>query len=314
MDERDGDGWGSGRGAPDGGRAVPWGRRARVWRGRLLRAWDEAGRDNIGLISAGVAFYAFLALVPLLGMIVLTYGLVADPETVVHDMRALTSVMPPDAAHFVGQQLMEVVQTSSGKKGLGAVSALALALFGARNGAGSIITALNVAYEVRERRGYIMVNLLALGTTGLAVMIVIVAMVAIAALGHLQRLVPGASIVLLALGKLGTYGLLGLSGTLASAVLYRYGPSRRGAAWVWLSAGSLLASLCWLLLALGFGVYVARFGHYSATYGSLSAPVVLLTWLYLSIYALLFGAELNCEAERVEPASGAAIHALTPKL
>jgi membrane protein len=271
---------------------------SRAWRKALWGSWQEAGDDNIALISAGVAFYAFLALVPLLGAVVLTYGLVADPETVVHDMKALTSVMPPDAAHFVGAQLMEVVQTSSGKKGFGALGALALALFGARNGAGSIITALNIAYEVKERRGYILVNLIALGTTALAVVVVILAMVAITALGHLQRLVPGAPIVLLAMGKLTTYGILGLSGTVASAILYRYGPSRRGARWVWLNPGSLLASLCWMLLALGFGVYVARFGNYSATYGSLSAPIVLLTWLYLSIYVLLFGAELNCEVQR----------------
>ncbi|WP_068081064.1 YihY/virulence factor BrkB family protein [Novosphingobium rosa] len=270
----------------------------KAWRKALWDSWQEASNDNIALISAGVAFYAFLALVPLLGAVVLTYGLVADPDTVVRDMKALTSVMPPDASHFVGQQLMEVVQTSSGKKGFGAIFALALALFAARNGAGSIITALNIAYEVKERRSYILVTLLAIGTTGLAVLTVIVAMVAITALGHLQRLVPGAPIVLLVLGKLTTYGILGLSGTAASAILYRYGPSRRHARWVWLNPGSLLASVCWMLLALGFGVYVARFGNYSATYGSLSAPVVLLTWLYLSIYVLLFGAELNCELQR----------------
>lgn len=274
---------------------------AKAWRKALWDSWQESSNDNIALISAGVAFYAFLALVPLLGAVVLTYGLVADPETVVHDMRALTSVMPPDAAHFVGAQLMEVVQTSSGKKGFGALGALALALFGARNGAGSIITALNIAYEVKERRGYILVNLIAFGTTALAVVVVILAMVAITALGHLQRLLPDVPIVLLAMGKMTTYGILGLSGTLASAILYRYGPSRHGARWVWLNPGSLMASLCWMLLALGFGVYVARFGNYSATYGSLSAPIVLLTWLYLSIYVLLFGAELNCELQRHAP-------------
>lgn len=273
------------------------GKRERVWV-ILLRAWDEAGRDNIGLISAGVAFYGFLALVPVLGMVVLIYGLVADPGRVLHDMRALMSVLPRDAAQFIGRQLMDVVETSGDKKGLGMVSALALALFGARNGAGSLIAALNVAYEVRETRGLVAVNLLAMATTVMAVLILVLAMAAIASLGHVQRLMPDFPLVMTAMAKAIPYLVLWLSGTAAAALLYRFGPSRMGEGFVWLSAGAVLAATFWLLLALGFGIYVARIGHYSATYGSLSALVALLSWMYLSIYALLFGAEVNCEIER----------------
>ena len=76
-----------------------------------------------------------------------------------------------------------------------------------------------------------------------------------------------------------------------------WGPARRQARWVWLTPGSVLAAVLWLLLTIGFGIYVANFGNYGATYGSLSAVVVLLTWLYLSSYILLFGAELNAERE-----------------
>lgn len=274
----------------------PW----QIWRDALLASWREAGEDNIGLIAAGVAFYGFLALVPLLGAIVLSYGLFADPETVIKDMRILTSVLPSDAAHFIGEQLMDVVRTSSGKKGFGAIFALALALFGARNGAGSIITALNVAYETREKRGFIVVNLLALATTGIGVLVAIAALVAVALLGHLQRLVPAAPVVLLVMGKVVPYAVLGLTGVTAAAILYRFGPARTKAQWVWITPGSLFAAGCWMLLSLGFGVYVARFGNYNATYGSLSAPIVLLTWLYLSLYALLFGAELNAELAKRE--------------
>lgn len=280
----------------------PWSQPWRTWRDAVLASWREADDDNIALIAAGVAFYGFLALVPLLGAIVLSYGLFADPETVVHDMKVLTSVMPMDAAHFIGEQLMDVVRTSSDKKGWGALGALALALYGARNGAGSVITALNIAYEVKERRGFIMVNLLAVATTGIGVFVAIAALVAVAALGHLQRLVPAAPDVLLMVGKLLPYVVLGFGGAAAAATLYRFGPSgggvRKNPRWVWLSPGSLFAAACWLVLSLGFGIYVAKFGNYNATYGSLSAAVVLLTWLYFSIYALLFGAELNAELEK----------------
>lgn len=273
--------------------AVP----AKGWKQVLVRTWKEGSDDNIGLIAAGVAFYGFLALVPLLGAIVLSYGLLASPETVVANMKSLTSVMPAQAAQLVGDQLMNVVSTSGGKKGFGLLLALGVALFGARNGAGSVMTALNIAYEEKEERGFIATNLTALAITGGAVVVAIVAVVAIAALGHLDTLLPGAPGVLLVLGKLLTYALLLAAAAGVAATLYRYGPSRAEAKWVWLTPGSLLAAGGGVALTLGFGFYVANFGNYNATYGSLGAVVVFLTWLYLSSYLLIFGAELNSELE-----------------
>ncbi len=273
--------------------AVP----ARGWKEVLTRSWKEAGDDNIGLIAAGVAFYGFLALVPLLGAIVLSYGLIAAPATVVRDMKQLTAVMPADAAKLVGEQLLNVVQTSGGKKGFGLLLALGVALFGARNGAGSIMTALNIAYEEKEKRSFVMVNVTALAITFGAVVAAIVAVVAIAALGHLEKLIPGAPGVVLVAGKLLSYVLLFAAGAAGAATLYRYGPSRAEPRWVWLTPGSVLVSAGFVLLTLGFGFYVSRFGNYNATYGSLGAVVVLLTWLYLSSYILLFAAELNSELE-----------------
>ena len=267
------------------------------WKDIFVRTWNEAGDDNVGLVAAGVAFYGFLALVPLLGAIVLSYGLVADPKTVIHNMQGLTSVMPADAAKLVGEQLMNVVKTSGSKKGLGLLLALALAVFGARSAAGSIVTALNIAYEEKEKRSFIVVNLLALGITAAGVLVAVLAVVAIAALGHLEALLPTAPLLVVLLGKLLSYVALALAGAAGAATLYRYAPSRTNPRWIWLSPGSILAAMFWLALTLGFGIYVANFGNYNATYGSLGAVVVLLTWLYLSSYILLFGAELNSELE-----------------
>ncbi|WP_277970493.1 YihY/virulence factor BrkB family protein [Sphingomonas echinoides] len=275
----------------------PWQMPRAAWIAILKRAWAETGTDNIGLIAAGVAFYGFLALVPLLGATVLVYGLAADPATVMRDMTQLTSVMPADVARLIGEQLMGVVQASDGKKGFGLLLALGLALFGARNGAGAIITALNVAYEEEEKRGFIRVNLLAIGITAAAVVAAMLAMVAITALGYLQALFPGAPEIAVVAGKVTVYVVVLIVGATAAAALYRYGPSRRNARWIWLTPGSLFAAVMWLILTIGFGLYVAQFGNYNATYGSLGAVVVTLTWLYLSSYILLFGAELNAEIE-----------------
>jgi membrane protein len=268
-----------------------------AWKDVLVRSWSEAGDDNVGLVAAGVAFYGFLALVPLLGAIVLSYGLVADPKTVIRNMQGLTSVMPADAARLIGEQLMSVVKTSGSKKGFGLLLALGLAVFGARSAAGSVVTALNIAYEEKEKRSFIVVNLLALGITAVGVAVAVLAVVAIAALGHLESLLPAAPAFVIFLGKLLSYVTFALAAAAGAATLYRYGPSREHPRWVWLTPGSLFSAVLWVALTMGFGFYVSSFGNYNATYGSLGAVVVLLTWLYLSSYVLVFGAEINAELE-----------------
>jgi membrane protein len=263
----------------------------------LVRTWKEASDDNVSLLAAGVAFYGFLSMVPLLGAIVLSYGLVADPATVVANVRSLTSVVPAEAAKLIGEQLLNVVTTSSDKKGLGLLLALMLALYGAMKGAGAVVTALNVAYEEKETRGFLRLNLVNLAITVGAVLLAILAMVSVAALRHLETLLPSAPAAVLVLGKLASYSVLGAIGAASAATLYRYAPDRRAARWVWLTPGSVAATLIWLALTLAFGAYVANFGSYDVTYGSLGAVVVLLSWLYLSAYILITGAELNAELE-----------------
>ena len=268
------------------------------WRAALVRAWQQSGKDNISLIAAGVAFYGFLAMVPLLGAIVLSYGLVADPATVIGQVHQLTTVMPADAAKLIGEQLLNIVTASGSKTGFGLLLALVLALYGAMQGARAIVTALNIAYEVPERRSFVRLTLLALAITAVAVVVALLALVAIAAIGALDRLIAGAPGIVVFAGKALPYLLLLAIGAAAAATLYRYGPDHDRATWTWLTPGSVLATALWALATLGFGIYVANFGNYNATYGSLGAVVVLLTWLYLSAYSLLFGAELNAELER----------------
>jgi membrane protein len=271
---------------------------ARGWKQVAVRTWKQSSEDNIGLVAAGVAFYGFLALVPLLGATVLTYGIIADPQTVVANVKSLTSVVPKDAAKLIGGQLMGVVQTSGGKKGIGLFLAIAVALFGARNAAGSVITALNIAYEEEETRGFLRVNLLSLAITAGAVLMAVVALLAITALGYLEKLFPHAPSVLLVLGKVISYVLLLMGAAAGAATLYRYGPNRRKAKWEWITPGTVFASVAWLILTFGFGFYVAHFGNYNKTYGSLATVVILVTWMYLSAYVFLFGAELNSELEQ----------------
>ena len=145
------------------------------------------------------------------------------------NMTQLTSVMPADVAKLIGDQLMNVVKTSDGKKGFGLLLALALALFGARNGAGAVITALNIAYEEQEKRGFVHVNLLAIGITATAVLVAIVAIVAITAMGLSRDADAGAPGRRHPGREARRLCVLTLAGAGAAATLYRYGPSRRRA-------------------------------------------------------------------------------------
>ena len=270
---------------------------AKGWKDVTLRTWKEAGDDNVGLISAGVAFYTFLALVPLLGAVVLTYGLFASPSGVARSMARLTTLLPQQVAEIIGGQLSQVIQTSGGKKGLGLAVALALAIYGARNAVGGIITALNIAYEEQEKRGFLKVNLLAIGMTAAAVALIVLALGAATAMTLLDDALPHLPGLVTGLLKLLSYLVLAAVAAAAAATLYRYGPSRDEARWRWITPGTGLFALAWVVLTAGFGFYAARLGNYGATYGSLAGVVILLTWIYLSAYTLLFGAELNSELE-----------------
>jgi membrane protein len=283
----------------DRGRSAtsPWQMPLQAWKGVAIRVWNQSWLDNIGLVAAGVTFYGFLALVPLLGILVLTYGIFAQPATVIDHVMKLLTVLPPDVVQLIGQLLMNAVDASEQVSGVGILVALLVAIYAGSNGAGAIMTALNIAYEERESRSLLRFYGIALAITVVAILIALLALAAMAVVAELDALLPAASPVTIILGKAGLYLGMALLAAGVAATLYRVGPSREDAQWQWLTPGSIFTALVWLLLAIGFSFYVTRLTDYNATYGSIAAIVMLLTWMYLSAYVFLFGAELNAELE-----------------
>jgi len=276
----------------------PWKMTRADWIQVAKRTWNQINANNVGLIAAGVAFYCFTAIVPALASMVLIYGLWADAETVSRHITGLFGVLPQDAARLVSEQLVGVVATSSEQQGLGLLVALGVALYGVSRATSSMIVALNVAYDEKETRGFVWLTVLSflLVMGGLA--LVTVAFATTAVLTFLGSLIPDAPGFVLAGIRITSYLLLAGLVITASACLYRYAPCRPHAKWVWLSPGALIATVVWLAATSGFAFYVSNFGNYNATYGSLGAVVVLLTWLWLSAYVFLLGAELNGQLER----------------
>ena len=269
----------------------------RGWWQVTRRAWREASDDQVPLLAAGVAFYSFLALFPTMIAAVLIYGLVRDPAEVEAQAQELTRALPADAASLLTDQLRALATTSSGSLGLGLVVSLVLALWGASGGVGNLITAINLAYDEEETRGFVKRKALALGLTLGAIVFAVVAIGLVAVAPAVLDSVIGSGPLrwLLEAGR--WIGLLAAM-SLALAVLYKIAPDRDDPQFRWVSVGAVVATVVWLVASLGFSLYVDNFGSYNETYGALAGVVVLLLWLWLTMYVVLLGAEINAESEQ----------------
>lgn len=263
----------------------------------VLTAWKQASAKQAPLLAAGVAFYAFLSLFPAMIAAVMTYGLVASPETVSEQSADIADALPADAASVVTGQLDALTKTSSDSLSIGLAIALVLAIYGAAGGVGNLITAINAMFGLAETRGFIKRKLLALVLTlgAIIFVVLIVGLVAVApAVLDEVDIVPGvragfeAARWVLAIGAV----------VIAIGVLFRLAPNRSSRAPL-VSKGVLVASVLWLLVSVGFSLYVDNFGSYGKTYGALAGVVVLLLWLWIGVYAILLGACVEAVREDV---------------
>ncbi|HEX6311372.1 MAG TPA: YihY/virulence factor BrkB family protein [Acidimicrobiia bacterium] len=291
-----GDGRDRGPGRQDPGddqQSTPW---WRSWLETGRRAAGEVRDDNVTTIAASVAFYGMLAVFPALIAVVSVYGLVADPRDVRDQIESFTSALPDDASRLVTNQLDSITRESGNGLGVGVVLGILAALWTAAGGVGALVKGLNLVYDETETRPFWRRRGLALLLTlGGVVSVVVMLGLIVAAPPLIRRLDASGfgSSVLVAL----RWPLLVLMILFGLALLYRYGPNRRGARWHWMSAGALVAALIWVLASIGFSIYVDRMGTYNETYGSLGAVIVLMLWLYIAAFAVLFGAELNSQIE-----------------
>lgn len=269
----------------------------RGWVQIVKRALAESKNDQVPLLAAGVAFFSFLSLFPAMIAAVTVYGLIADPKTVADQTQQLTQALPNDAASLIGDQLKAITSTPQQSLGFGLLIALALALWSAAGGVGNIVTAINIAYDEEETRGFVKRKALALGLTLGAIVFVVfaIAMVAVAP-ALLEAFVPsGAAYWLLQIAR---WVLLLVAVSLVLAVLYRYAPDRDAPKFKWVSVGAVVSTVIWLIASLGFSLYVNNFGSYGKTYGALAGVVILLLWLWITNFIVLLGAEINSEAEQ----------------
>jgi membrane protein len=269
----------------------------RGWREILGRAMRESQEHNIALLAAGVAFFAFLSLFPALIALVTLVGLVADPSQITEQVRGFTVGLPQASQQLVSEQLTAITQSSGGALTVGLVVSLLVALWSASSGTSNLMMAVNLAYDEKEKRSFLKLRGVALLLTLGAVVFLVLTLALIAVVPVVLNAVP--------LGTVGTVLAQVLRWTLlvvlviaGLTVIYRVAPDRNPPKFRWVTMGSVMAALLWLLGSAGFSLYVNFFGDYNKTYGALAGVIVLLLWLFVTSYVVLLGAEINSETER----------------
>jgi len=268
----------------------------RGWKDVLYRLWDQITEDHVGLIAAGVAFYSLLALFPMLAALVSLYGLIASPAEIERHFDLMAGILPSAGIDIMRQQLVALANQEAPKLGLVFAGALAFSLWSANRGIASMFEAMNIAYGESEKRSWFKLNAITLAFTFGFVVFLVLALTAIAIVPPLLESlwVGNAAQWLLSLAR---WPILLLLVVTANAIVYRYGPSRDKARWQWISWGSTVAAALWLIASAGFSFYASNFASYNETYGSMGAVVALMTWIWLSAYIIIAGAELNAELE-----------------
>lgn len=269
---------------------------AKGWKDIALRVKAELASDHVGLIAAGVAFYALMAIFPAITALMALCGLVLEPAEVTAQLESLAELMPKEAAQIILDQAVAVAGSEEAGLGLAFVLGLVLAIYSASKGMGSLMEGLNVAYDEQETRGFIAKTLWTLALTVFLIVGLILGLLAALAVPAVLGLIalPDWLETLLALSRWVILALMTVGGL---AVLYRYGPSRDDAEWKWLSPGAIAACIIWIAASVGFSIYVSNFGSYNESFGSMAGVIILLMWLWISAFIVLLGAELNAEME-----------------
>lgn len=251
---------------------------------------------DLSLRCAGVAFFSFLSIFPVLACFVLIYGLVTTQGSLQEQLSAVQPFLPASVFEILQERLVSLLSQPETGLGVGLVVSFAVALWSGSHGTSALIGTVSSAYRERDTRSFIVGTLISLGMTLGGLFFLVVTVFAIAAIPVLVDNLPfPGSFEKVALWV--RWPVLAVLVWIAIAVLFRLAPHRESASWRWITPGAIVATVFWIALSALFSVYVENFGNYSATFGSLSVGVVMLLWIYYSTLIILFGASMNAELE-----------------
>jgi membrane protein len=268
------------------------------------RVWDEFWQDEVTDRAAALSYYFLFALFPALLFLTALLGFLPLAGLQEELMRYVSQMLPPDAARTVEATLHEILQGKRG--GLLSVGALG-ALWASSNGMASVMSTLNVAYDATEARAWWKRRLLAIVLTmgfSAFVMTALVLLVFGPPLAAMAAQWFGLGDVFSVVWNVLSVPVVMAVALVGIGLVYYLAPAtaRR---WRWITPGSVLTLILWLIMSFGLRWYVTQFADYNATYGSIGGVILLMLWLYLTSVALLIGAEVNAEIEKAAAAHGA---------
>ena len=279
---------------PDATGIGPW--RAIV--GATLRA---SLTDRVALAAAGCGFFATLSLFPAMSVLISVYGLVFNPRGVEFQVRWLHDLLPSDAYWLIADRLHHLVVQPPMRLGVGLGVSVLLTFWTAGVGMRSMLAALTIAYGAQERRGFLRFQIVSLAMTVVAILGAVLAIAILVGMPALFRFVTPWGLRMRIVHLASLIVLLGCA-ALSLATLYRFGPARPRPPRPWLSPGSGLALALWLLASELLSFYIGHIAAFGVTYGPLGAVAAVMLWFFFSAYAVLLGAELNAQLERLSAA------------
>lgn len=266
------------------------------WKDVLLRFAANVADNRLSSLAGAVAFFTLLSLVPALSLFVTVYRYFTDPLTIANQLDDFTTMFPLAARELIHEQAMRLATQNTTTLSLTFLISFAVAAWSANAAVKAVFDALNIIYREREKRSFLRLNLISLLTTLSGVVLLTSALIVITIVPLVAALFPFQHELQRLLQAI-RWPAFFLVAVLSIACLYWIGPSRRPARFSWVLPGALAAALLWAAASFAFSWYVGTLGNYTATYGSLATIVVFMTWLWLSAWIVLAGAEFNAELE-----------------
>ncbi|SOC06676.1 YihY/virulence factor BrkB family protein [Rhodobacter maris] len=257
----------------------------------LVRLNDRLSRTNIFLISAGVAFYAMLAVFPGLTATISIWSTVADPIVIRDYLEVAENFIPPEAYAILDGQVSGLVNGPRDTLGWGTLVSILFALWSARAGVDALIKGLNLIHGSRARATFLSF-VFGYAMTAALVGVMLLAMATIVAVPVIVNYLPFHALLNWLLTWFPWLAMVGLMLSVLG-VMYRFAPYEPAQRDPFFSLGAVVATFLWGAASLGLTYYLANFGSYNKVYGSLGAVIALLMWLYLGAFSVLFGAALN---------------------
>ncbi|PCC13653.1 YihY/virulence factor BrkB family protein [Pseudoalteromonas sp. JB197] len=267
------------------------------WWDITKRIFTQMSRDNLSLVAAGVAFYALLAIFPALAALVSIYAYFASPTDIGAHLSQVIELLPESTGELILSQIASIAQSSSTSLSLSAIGTLILTIWSSSKGSQALITACNISYQEYEKRSFFKAQLVRFLFSIGAIVVAIFALLIIGILPVVLNLVGLKENIDLLITFI-SWPLLAFTFNFALVLLYRYAPHRKPTKWRWITLGSVIATILWIVASIGFSFYVSKFASYNETYGSLGGVVIMLMWLYISAYIVILGATINAASEQ----------------